>query len=535
MIGENVRTFGQVEATPVLRASILQENLKAALKLLKPFVDTRPQLPILANVLIRTQDARLELVVSNLETAYSVQIGAKVESDGALSVHFRTLNDIAILSSPERIDLSVDVSTQTLNMRCGPTVTNLKGIDADEFPMLPNMADAEPLFTICNSGQLDLAKLIKHLAKFAAKEDSRPVLTAILIETTDNLITFTCANGVAFSTAQIGAQYVTPDQSLIVPAKAFCLAFADMLKSDHDIKVYSLGGTVILEQGDRRVYIRTLEGNFPDVQAMIPDHDNHVAIEPGAWLDLFKPKAITTTTVNFARNLITNSDGTSAPFKACFPVFSETLNDGELMVGDKIKRLLLDSLAYHGGRRISKKLKLTKKNGTDYARRGHFDTPVRIAWQSPKTGNVINSPFSIEGDTTDVFMPLSPAKDDAPEDKPEAIGLLEYRWGAYVVNHDENSRHHWNDLCRPNDKPSVIHDGWRLRHMKQSGAIQRLIAHMEADTPDPQAEELPANKSRCTQCRRVGITYNGSHGKWRGQLVCKDCSRENRHQHLTRR
>ncbi len=122
MIGEHVKTFGKYgtyEATPVLRASIMQENLKAALKLLKPFVGKHHHLPVLNNVLIRTQGARLELVVTNLETSYSVQIGSKVESDGAITVPFRTLNDITILSSPERIDLLVDIPTQKLNMRCG--------------------------------------------------------------------------------------------------------------------------------------------------------------------------------------------------------------------------------------------------------------------------------------------------------------------------------------------------------------------------------------------------------------------------------
>ena len=69
-----------------MRVSVLQENLHKGLSIVNRAVASRPNLPVLANVLLTTEDSRLKLSATNLELGINVWIGAKIETDGAVTI-----------------------------------------------------------------------------------------------------------------------------------------------------------------------------------------------------------------------------------------------------------------------------------------------------------------------------------------------------------------------------------------------------------------------------------------------------------------
>ncbi|HUM69502.1 MAG TPA: DNA polymerase III subunit beta, partial [Chloroflexota bacterium] len=76
-----------------MKVSCLQENLAKGLSIVGRAVSTRSTLPVLANVLLETDNGRLKLSATNLEIVVTCWIGAKVEEDGAITVPARLLND----------------------------------------------------------------------------------------------------------------------------------------------------------------------------------------------------------------------------------------------------------------------------------------------------------------------------------------------------------------------------------------------------------------------------------------------------------
>src|SRR5260370_18328638 len=125
-----------------MQVSVLQENLAKGLSIVNRAITTRPSLPVLGNVLISTEESRLKLSATNLELGITTRIGAKVEEEGAITVPARTFLDLINTLPPERVDMEVDMRTHTLNIHWGSGSTNIKGIDASEFPPAPD-ADAE--------------------------------------------------------------------------------------------------------------------------------------------------------------------------------------------------------------------------------------------------------------------------------------------------------------------------------------------------------------------------------------------------------
>ncbi len=253
-----------------MRVSVRQENLAKGLSIVSRAVENRPTLPVLANVLLATEDARLKLAAMDMGLGMSITcwIGAKVDQPGEITLPKGTLSDLVNNLSPERVDLALDTLTLTMNVRCGTTVSNIKGIDADEFPLVPEAGQAD----VYVPGRV-LKDMINQSAFAAAKEDNRPILTGVFTQLDGNVMTMAAADGyrLAVRTTQI-EQNFSEMVSMVIPARA--LAEVARVISDEDEEVgITLPGErdiVLFHLKNTLISSQLLEGKFPDFSAIIP-------------------------------------------------------------------------------------------------------------------------------------------------------------------------------------------------------------------------------------------------------------------------
>ena len=253
-----------------MRVSVRQENLAKGLSIVGRAVENRPTLPVLANVLLSTEEARLKLAAMDMSLGMSVTcwIGAKVDEPGEITLPKNTLADLVSNLSPERVDLTLDKATQTVNVRCGATVSNIKGIDADEFPLLPEDGTGQ----IFVQGR-ELKEMIAQTVFATAKSDDRPVLTGVYTEFNGNTITMAAADGyrLAVRTGEIDHNF---DQSfsMVVPGRVLA-EVARIISDDDDEVGITLPGdrdVVMFHLNNALVSSQLLEGKFPDFSAVIP-------------------------------------------------------------------------------------------------------------------------------------------------------------------------------------------------------------------------------------------------------------------------
>jgi len=102
-----------------MKVSCLQENLAKGLSIVSRAVAARSTLPVLGNILIATDNARLRLSATNLELGITCWIGAKIEDEGATTVPAKTLVDLVNTLPQDKVEMSLTVRTQTLNLTCG--------------------------------------------------------------------------------------------------------------------------------------------------------------------------------------------------------------------------------------------------------------------------------------------------------------------------------------------------------------------------------------------------------------------------------
>ncbi len=253
-----------------MRVSCLQENLARGLNIVSRAVGTRTTLPVLSNVLLATDNGRLRLAATNLEMGITAWIGASVEEDGAITVPARTLNDLVNTLSPERVDLEVAVRTNALHLACGATTASIKGIDAYEFPPIPEPGPEDDILEI----PADVLKEAIALVAFAAaRDDSRPILTGVSLSFQDGLLTLAAADGFRLSVREIPLEIDFYENfSMVVPARTLSELSRIITESDETVQLVlpQDRSQVIFHLENVEVVSQLIEGTFPDFRQIIP-------------------------------------------------------------------------------------------------------------------------------------------------------------------------------------------------------------------------------------------------------------------------
>ncbi|MCS6993154.1 MAG: DNA polymerase III subunit beta [Anaerolineales bacterium] len=252
-----------------MKVTVLQENLARGLSIVSRAVSPRSTLPVLANVLIATDEGRLRLSATNLEMGITCWIGAKIEEEGSTTVPARTFADLVSTLPDAQVSLTLDPRTQTLNVRSGSSTNDIKGIDAQEFPPLP-VPDFDQAIQI---NVADFKEMVHQVAFAASTDEARPVLMGVLVKVDGETITMAAADGFRLSvrTATLSSPAARP-VSAIIPARALSELARIASDGDHPIQmVLPKGrGQVVFRVKDAELVSQLIDGTFPDYEQIIP-------------------------------------------------------------------------------------------------------------------------------------------------------------------------------------------------------------------------------------------------------------------------
>ncbi|MHB1355854.1 MAG: DNA polymerase III subunit beta [Anaerolineae bacterium] len=255
-----------------MRISCMQESLAKGLAIVGRAVATRSTLPILSNILLASDNGRLKLSATNLEIGINCWIGAKVDQEGAITLPSRILADLVNSLPPERIDLQLVVRTNTLNLKCGRLEANIKGNDAQEFPLILVPDDEKPFLLTASV----LHQMIDQVAFAAATDESRPVLTGVLADIGSESLTLAAADGYRLSVRKEAVAGVERETSVVIPAKALQELRRVNIADDATVSmlVSKNRNQVFFHLDDVDLVSQLVEGAFPDYKQIIPTSFN---------------------------------------------------------------------------------------------------------------------------------------------------------------------------------------------------------------------------------------------------------------------
>jgi DNA polymerase III subunit beta len=252
-----------------MKVSVSQQNLAHGLNIVTRAVAPRTTLPVLSNVLLATDEGRLRLSATNLELGITCWIGAKVEEEGSFTIPARTFSDLVNTLPNETVSLTLNSRTQSLEIHSSASSSELKGIDAQEFPPMP----APDLAAGILLNVADLKEMIQQVVFAASTDEARPVLMGAKISIEENEVVMAAADGFRISVkkAPLSSTIVEPI-NIIVPAKALTELARVAIDGDQTVtmSVPAGRGQVIFTLKDVEVVSQLIEGKFPDYNQIIP-------------------------------------------------------------------------------------------------------------------------------------------------------------------------------------------------------------------------------------------------------------------------
>jgi len=165
--------------------------------------------------------------------------------------------------------MSLSVRTQTLNVHCGSSNTDLKCIDSQEFRPMPVPDTANGI----QINVADFKEMIQQVAFAASNDDARPILTGVLITVNGEKLILAAADGFRLSVRNAILSSPVPRAiSAVIPARA--LTELARIASDSEQAITMIlppgRGQVVFRLKDVELVSQLIEGSFPDYEQIIP-------------------------------------------------------------------------------------------------------------------------------------------------------------------------------------------------------------------------------------------------------------------------
>ena len=269
-----------------MRFTISREKLQEGLGAVAASVPGKTTLPVLANLLVETTERGLRLSGTDLDIAVSTEVPADVETQGAITIPAKKLQEIARELPPAPVKIAA-AGEQRVTLECGRSRFKLLGLPRDEFPAFPAVRFDESWRV--RSAQLQ--QLITHTAFAVSTEESRPILNGVLWELRPERMRMVATNGHRLAKMELpgedGAAAEGPRAKqtgdLIVPPKAL-----DQIKRlfgpDDELEIARGDNHLGFRSAVTAVYTRLIEGPYPNYEQVIPKDNDKVAIADKAQL-----------------------------------------------------------------------------------------------------------------------------------------------------------------------------------------------------------------------------------------------------------
>lgn len=274
-----------------MKLSVMQENLARGLSVVSRAVSTRSTLPVLANVLLKTEDAGLKLTATNLEIGITYWVPGKIDTDGATTVPAKLLTDyVNALGGGERVDLEL-TGGETLHLKAGRYESHIKGIDADEFPAIQT-AGERPTTRI---SQKVLRRALGETAFAAASDEARPILTGVLARFEGDTVTLAAADNYRIAVKSIPILDAVPDTSVVIPARALNELVRILADVDEPVEIVlaQARNQILFHLEGVDLVSRLIDGQFPNYQQVLPQsHSTRAVLDREELLRAVRPAAL---------------------------------------------------------------------------------------------------------------------------------------------------------------------------------------------------------------------------------------------------
>ena len=253
-----------------VKITVAKDELVSALGVVSRAVSTRTSVQILSGVLLEALDGELRLAATDMELSLRATVGAQIEGDGAIVLPGKTLVDIARLLPADEVVIEHRPSESVVHITSGSASYTLHTYNPEDFPRLPDVTSVQT-FAIDREALLET---IQRVARAASRDESRPVLTGILVQFGGGKLVMAATDSYRLAVKETELNGSAPELEAIVPSRAL----------QELARIASAGDTVDVGVQDNQVVFgtegiwlttRRIDGQFPNYRQLLPEQFEH--------------------------------------------------------------------------------------------------------------------------------------------------------------------------------------------------------------------------------------------------------------------
>jgi DNA polymerase-3 subunit beta len=265
-----------------------QDELAQKLGVVARAVSTRASVQILSGVLLRAEGGRLHLAATDMELSLRSSLEAQVEGEGSVVVPGRLLVDLVRLLPADEVTFEHRAEEGVVHVTSGPSTASLHTYAAEDFPRLPDL-DAVGTFTVDRE---TLLETVSRVARSASRDESRPVLTGILVRFEQGKLVMAATDSYRLSVKETPLEGDAPELEAIIPARALA-ELTRIAQSGENVELGVHENQVVFAADDVWLTTRRIDGQFPNYKQLLPESFEHdVTISRGELLDVVRRVAV---------------------------------------------------------------------------------------------------------------------------------------------------------------------------------------------------------------------------------------------------
>lgn len=253
-----------------MRLSITQESFARALAATSRLTNNKSGLPILNNILLRTNGNLLVVAATNLEIASSFNIGAKVSKQGSITIPARLIGEFVSNLPKGPVELSMEHNKLTISSGKYRSVIN--GIEADDFPELPTIDDKTAVQYSVNA--IEFKHAVSQTIITSSSDTTRPALTGVYWHSHEGFVYLAATDGYRLAQKRLIAS--KSDISAIIPSSSLQEVLRTLYDEIEMVEILFDDTQVKFRLNEAEITSRLIDGTYPDYRQLIPKQSDTV-------------------------------------------------------------------------------------------------------------------------------------------------------------------------------------------------------------------------------------------------------------------
>lgn len=248
-----------------------QGDLNTHLSIVSRAVPSRPNKPVLANILVKVDEDAQRITLTSFDETLGIQtsFSAHVEEGGILTVPAKLLGDIVAKLPPEDLDFSQSNTEPVITLTCSAGEYQVRGMDATDYPNLPLVEDGQ----VASVSAESILEGLRGALFATSSDETKQVLTGVHVVAEPENLEFAATDGHRLAVVQsVDDSGMDLAIDVTVPGKAL-RELERLLQSYQGTEPISLRfdpTQVVFELGHQRITTRLLEGQYPNYRQLIP-------------------------------------------------------------------------------------------------------------------------------------------------------------------------------------------------------------------------------------------------------------------------